>query len=378
MPTYNRADVILRAVRSIQAQWFEDWELVVVDDGSTDGTAELLAGLGEPRLRVVRQENRGVAGARNATLRAARGELLSFLDSDDEWPPHHLALMAAFFDAHPGEDLVTSEWWEDFGQQRYLKHFQVEMRDWYPATGRRLGARLFQGPAPQGDPLLRFFERGEPVGGWASPVVARTPYRDVRHYRGRVFDRWRWGWITAMQPTVLTRRAAAAAGTFDETQPVGCDFGYLARACRGHTLHYLTLPGCFKHEYAEDGAAIAEDHMVTGPSAVRFHEDVLRAIEELWVRDRPDDPELQAVRGFRQYWVARAALQRGDRARAAPLLEQASRTFPGPETAALRWILRLAPSDAAAARLFRAGLAAVRVPARLRRAARRLAGDRGV
>jgi glycosyltransferase involved in cell wall biosynthesis len=378
MPTYNRADVILRAVRSIQAQWFEDWELVVVDDGSTDGTADLLLGLGEPRLRLVRQENQGVTRARNATLREARGELISFLDSDDEWPPHHLALMAAFFDAHPGEHLVTSEWWEDFGQQRYLKHFVVEMREWYPATGRRIGARLFDGPPPDGDPLLRFFEQGEPPGAWAEPVLARTPYRDVRHYRGRVFDRWRWGWITALQPTVLTRQALAATGGFDEAYPVACDFGFLAQACRHHPLHFLTLPGCFKHEFGEGGAAIAEAHLVTGPSAVRFHDDVLRFLEAFWAGTDPSDPELRALRGFRQYWVARVALQRGDRARAAPLVEACARTFPGPEVEALRWILRLAPSDEAARRLFALGLAAVRLPGRVRRLARRLGGDRDV
>ncbi|HKE58452.1 MAG TPA: glycosyltransferase, partial [Pyrinomonadaceae bacterium] len=72
MPTYNRADTIERAIRSVQAQTFQDWELIVVDDGSTDDTATRVAGL-EPRMRLIRQENRGFVGARNTGLSASTG-----------------------------------------------------------------------------------------------------------------------------------------------------------------------------------------------------------------------------------------------------------------------------------------------------------------
>src|SRR6202000_2278953 len=91
LPTYNRADTIMRAVRSVQAQTFQDWELIVVDDGSTDDTASLLAGV-ETRMVLTRQPNRGFTEARNAGIRAARGPYIAFLDSDDEFMPHHLEL----------------------------------------------------------------------------------------------------------------------------------------------------------------------------------------------------------------------------------------------------------------------------------------------
>ncbi len=71
IPTYQRRDDVLRAVESVLAQSFEDFEVIVVDDGSTDGTAEALAGL-DPRLRYVWHENRGTGAARNAGLRLAR------------------------------------------------------------------------------------------------------------------------------------------------------------------------------------------------------------------------------------------------------------------------------------------------------------------
>src|SRR5262249_46089627 len=72
MPTFNRADTIKRAIRSVQAQTFTDWELIVVDDGSTDDTAARIEGC-DPRLKLIRQENQGTAGARNTGLRASAG-----------------------------------------------------------------------------------------------------------------------------------------------------------------------------------------------------------------------------------------------------------------------------------------------------------------
>ena len=92
VPTYNRADMLRAAVDSVLAQDMRDFELVVVDDGSTDGTLELLAGYGGA-LRVLQTRRRGPGGARNAGAKAAHGEFLCFLDSDDEWHPRTLAIV---------------------------------------------------------------------------------------------------------------------------------------------------------------------------------------------------------------------------------------------------------------------------------------------
>lgn len=97
IPTYNRVSVLERAIRSVLGQTFRDFELVVVDDGSTDATPELLARF-DGKLRPVFQENRGVAAARNTGIGLSRGELLAFLDSDDEWLPHKLERQVALFD----------------------------------------------------------------------------------------------------------------------------------------------------------------------------------------------------------------------------------------------------------------------------------------
>lgn len=91
VPLYNKAAYIGRALDSIISQTFQDFELIVVDDGSTDGGGGLAAAHPDPRVRVVTQANSGPGAARNRGIDEARGDLVAFLDSDDEWLPEYLA-----------------------------------------------------------------------------------------------------------------------------------------------------------------------------------------------------------------------------------------------------------------------------------------------
>jgi glycosyltransferase involved in cell wall biosynthesis len=103
IPTYDRAHCLLRAVNSVLSQKEANFELLVVDDGSTDGTRELLAPLAAAgRLKLLTQANLGVAAARNLGLAAAKGQWIAFLDSDDEWLPGKLAAQA--------QDLARRPW----------------------------------------------------------------------------------------------------------------------------------------------------------------------------------------------------------------------------------------------------------------------------
>jgi glycosyltransferase involved in cell wall biosynthesis len=96
IPTYNRRALLLPAVDSVRAQTFGDWELIVADDGSTDGSADAVEALGDPRVRLLRLPHTGnVAAVRNAGVAASRGEWLAFLDSDDAWLPRRLELQLA-------------------------------------------------------------------------------------------------------------------------------------------------------------------------------------------------------------------------------------------------------------------------------------------
>lgn len=113
MPAYNVAPYIGDAIRSALAQTFTDFEVVVVDDGSKDATAQIVREFesADPRVRLVQQANRGLAGARNTALRAARGELFALLDSDDVWEAQFLAQQVAILDARPEVDIVTGNGW---------------------------------------------------------------------------------------------------------------------------------------------------------------------------------------------------------------------------------------------------------------------------
>ncbi|MEN0112109.1 MAG: glycosyltransferase family A protein [Planctomycetota bacterium] len=110
IPTYNREAYVGATLASLAAQRLGDWELIVVDDGSTDGTLAVVEGFAETqpgRVRVLRQEHGGCAAARNRGARAAAGEYLAFLDSDDLWFPWTLEVLAAQIAAHDRPTMVA-------------------------------------------------------------------------------------------------------------------------------------------------------------------------------------------------------------------------------------------------------------------------------
>ena len=98
IPTYNRGWILKEAVDSVLAQDFKDYELIVVDDGSTDNTREIIDRYGRD-LRVLEQSNQGVSAARNRGVAASAGKFVAFLDSDDLWLPQKLSRQLEFFDA---------------------------------------------------------------------------------------------------------------------------------------------------------------------------------------------------------------------------------------------------------------------------------------
>lgn len=110
MPLYNAEEFLETALESLLAQDYDPFEVVVCDDGSTDRTGEILASY--PALRVLRQENRGPAAARNTAIAASRGEFVATFDGDDFWPPDRLTLQAGYLLGHPevGCVLGRQEW----------------------------------------------------------------------------------------------------------------------------------------------------------------------------------------------------------------------------------------------------------------------------
>jgi glycosyltransferase involved in cell wall biosynthesis len=107
IPSYNRSQMLQEAIESVVSQDFQDFELVVVDDGSTDDTRAVLQAY--PEIRIVDQEHRGVSTARNAGVRAAQGDVLAFLDSDDLWLPSKLSAQITFFQNNPAARICQTE-----------------------------------------------------------------------------------------------------------------------------------------------------------------------------------------------------------------------------------------------------------------------------
>ncbi|HEX8136035.1 MAG TPA: glycosyltransferase family 2 protein [Pyrinomonadaceae bacterium] len=107
MPAYNAEKYIAESIRSVLAQTYQDWELIVTDDGSTDKTAEIVQGFSstDDRIKYIFQQNGGLGKARNTGIKAARGDLIAFLDSDDLWLREKLALQIEMLE-ETGADLV--------------------------------------------------------------------------------------------------------------------------------------------------------------------------------------------------------------------------------------------------------------------------------
>ncbi len=131
IPTFNRSESLPRAVDSVLKQTFQDFELIVVDDGSTDKTCQLLASFNDPRIKYRFQPNRGVSSARNKGIRTSKGTFLSFLDSDDEWMRSKLEEQLESIEDNPDYKIVhTDEMWFRNGQHINQKNKHRKYGGW--------------------------------------------------------------------------------------------------------------------------------------------------------------------------------------------------------------------------------------------------------
>ena len=122
IPTYNRAGLLGRSIRSVLGQTYDDLELIVVDDASSDNTAEVVLHLGDERIRYIRRDrNGGPAAARNTGITASTGKFMAFNDSDDEWFPDKLERQMKVFDIVPPQvGVVYCDSWNDSNGKKEL------------------------------------------------------------------------------------------------------------------------------------------------------------------------------------------------------------------------------------------------------------------
>jgi glycosyltransferase involved in cell wall biosynthesis len=190
MPVFNRRDRVARAVESVLAQDFADFELVIVDDASTDNTVEVIQSFSDPRIVLLRQpENRLAGAARNRGVREASCELIAFIDSDDEFLSHKLGFVVEYFRRHPDVDAL-------------IDSFELV----YPPRMRKRPTLRLNLPLSDSEAILE--------GVYARRISKATPA------------------LTARRPALL------AAGLFDETLRRRQDFDLVVRllhSCRGAT-----------------------------------------------------------------------------------------------------------------------------------------------
>ena len=187
IPTYNRADAVRRAVQSVLDQAFADHEIIVVDDGSTDGTGAAMAAFGA-RVTYVRQENRGPAAARNLGIRRSQGRFIAFLDDDDEFLAGKLEAQVAFMDA-------SAEFGMTYTGVESVDESGMVVPDYYPTR----------------------------LSGWI--------YRDI------VFG------CSVATPTVMVRREVLAdVGPFDEELRIGEDMDMWRRISRRYPIGLIRTP----------------------------------------------------------------------------------------------------------------------------------------
>jgi glycosyltransferase involved in cell wall biosynthesis len=181
VPTYNYGRYIGETLESLRAQTYAAWECIVVDDGSTDDTGEVVARYAgrEPRVRYVRQENQRQAAARNNGIRHARGQYIQFLDADDLLEPEKFARQVALLEARPDVDIVYSNVrYFNAGQPRVMRRANASDDPWMPeisgAGTPMLAALVRNNIMPVNSPLLRRLTIEE-VGDFAEML---TPVED--------------------------------------------------------------------------------------------------------------------------------------------------------------------------------------------------------
>ena len=218
VPTYNYAHLITETLECLQSQSFENWECIVVDDGSTDNTEAVVksAAAGDPRIRYFKQENQKQAAARNLGLRQSKGSYIQFLDSDDLLERRKLELHVAFLEQHPEIDIVYSG----------VRYFSSENPD------ERLVSRRYSMWDDGEAWMPEFSGHGRKV----LPALIRNN-------------------IMVVNSPIIRRRVIDLVGDFDITLTPVEDWQYLIRcAAKDLTFHY---------DDAEESRALVRSHSLS-------------------------------------------------------------------------------------------------------------------
>jgi GT2 family glycosyltransferase len=289
IPTFNRCALLRRAIGSVIGQTHSDLEILIVDDGSTDDTANMLRRDygNDIRIKVIWQENQGVCRARNRALDAAEGDFIAFLDSDDIWLPWKLEVQVACLTTRPEAGMV----WTDMTavgpdnsivHHRYLRQMYSNYK-WFPHN------LLFEGTETLDHIMPRV-----PDGLTGTSV----------HW-GRIARAMIIGNLVHTSTVLMTRARLDRTGRFDEAlAPAGEDHDFHLRACEAGPVGLIDVPSTFYQIGLADRLTrhreiMARNYLTTMAAGLN------RASRE----NRPSSPMLRKARGAGHAWLADALLE---------------------------------------------------------------------
>lgn len=313
IPAYNAQRFLRTALDSVLAQTWPEVEIIVVDDGSTDGTAALLATYGE-RVRALHQPNGGLASARRTGVAAARGELIALMDADDVCRPERLAVQARVLQRWPEVVLCCSEFsaFDASGtvESRHARHYYAALRQ--SAHGIR--------------DLLTRMDTLQHSESQPSTVV----------YHGRAYSALAHGNFVH-PPTILFRRSLLAkVGSFDPAAGSMCDWDWIARAARAGEIAFVDHPLL---DYR-----LSPAQMSSPRHRIRASMDTLRVAERICRRDEAlylaELPRFRSDLGFFCADAADASIEH-DKRQAARLLWRSMFRFGRFDALTLRVLLKL-------------------------------------
>lgn len=221
IPAFNCEDTIAAAIQSCLNQRYADTEVIVVDDGSTDRTPEVLRQFGA-RIRVLRQANGGLASARNSGVRAASGEFVALMDGDDLASPDRLAIQAGVMKARPDIVMISS----DFSA---FSANDTDFSSSYIATYYHAITRL--------GGLARIYPSATSVMADGLDSVATGAIRC-----GPVFESLLWGNFVHPPTVMVRRRLFDEIGLFDESLRYNSDYDFIVRASRAGPFAFIEQP----------------------------------------------------------------------------------------------------------------------------------------
>jgi glycosyltransferase involved in cell wall biosynthesis len=307
IPTYNRANYIAAAIQSVLDQTLRDVEVVVVDDGSTDDTAERLAPVAG-KLNYVRTGNQGPARARNEGMRRATGEYIAYLDSDDLYYPYKLQAQAEVLDRYPGLGLVYSEF-SAFDDHGWFDEWHL--REYHSSAYRRSSGLTYD----------RFFSEQVTLSQLAafaqSPAGFRPEWLQRRVYFGHIFDAYLMNTVVFTNSIMFRASLLEGVGFQDPRFGLFHDLEFVLRMCRNYPVAFIDAP-TYKLRYhaGQISTTIGPER---GLIAIRKQRDLLRVFKAHHC-DEPDYyfshkalMDRQLARLLRSVAVPMLSLDRGSR-----------------------------------------------------------------